>query len=68
MKGHRIADEAKLRSYYNRRLESLAQRMLDAAEEFFSKESTAQRREFEDHIEERLQNGAKFIPRKKQSR
>jgi hypothetical protein len=57
-----------LNSYYLERVAGLGKRILDdVAEPLFSKESLKQRREFEDRVEQRLQNGAKFIPRKRQS-
>jgi hypothetical protein len=64
----KTSDETDLRSYYEARVAPLAKRILDAAEDLVSAQSIQQRREFEDHIKKRLQNGAKFIPRKRQSR
>src|ERR1019366_3705498 len=60
--------ETDLQSYYRRRIEPLAQRLLDLVDDLSSKESEERRREFEDHVERRLQNGAKFVPRKRHSR
>ena len=51
-----------LRSYLRNRLERLSERVLDANEDLFSKEATKQDRDFELYIDNRLRNGAKFIP------
>ncbi len=67
MSTSKIPDET-TNAYFQKRVEHLTKRLVDVAESLFSKESTAERREFEEHIERRLQNGAKFIPRKRQSR
>jgi hypothetical protein len=67
MSTRKISDET-ARSYYEKRIEPLTKRLIDIAESLFGKESIAERREFEEHVEKRLQNGAKFIPRKRQSR
>jgi hypothetical protein len=56
-----------LRSYLRDRLERLSERVLDANEHLFGKEATKQDRDFEQYIDNRLRNGAKFIPRKRQS-
>jgi hypothetical protein len=64
----KTAEEVNLSSYYEGRLEPLAKRLLDIAEELLGKKSAQQQREFEDRIERRLQNGAKFVPRKRQPR
>jgi hypothetical protein len=55
-------------AYYQKRMESLAKRLVDFTESLFNKESITERQEFEEHVERRLQNGAKFIPRKRQPR
>ncbi len=57
-----------LRSYLRDRLERLSERVMDANDELFSKEATKQDRDFEESIDRRLRNGAKFIPRKRQPR
>jgi regulator of protease activity HflC (stomatin/prohibitin superfamily) len=60
-------DEVDLHSYYQERIAPLARRILDdVAASLSSEESVRQRREFENRVEQRLQNGAKFIPRKRQ--
>jgi len=61
-------DATDLHAYYRRRIEPLADRLLDVAEDLFGEKSIQQRREFEDLVESRLHNGAKFIPRKRQPR
>jgi hypothetical protein len=68
MAARKTADETKLRSYFQSRVDPLAKRLVDVAEDLFGEESIQQRREFEDRVETRLQNGAKFIPRKRQPR
>jgi hypothetical protein len=60
--------ETNLHLYYQARIEALTKRLIDIAEAPFSNESIQQHREFEDRVERRLQNGAKFIPRKRQPR
>ena len=65
---HPPSDKADLRSYFRTRIEPLTKRVLDVAEETFGEEAVRENREFEDHVEKRLQNGAKFIPRKRQPR
>jgi hypothetical protein len=69
---HRMATEgrskADLQAYYRSRLQQLSERVIDVVEELFSKETTEQQRAFEDNVERRLRDGAKFIPRKRQSR
>lgn len=62
----RSIGNADLRSYFRRRIEPLAQRLLDVADELCSKESEQGRREFQEHVERQIQNGAKFVPRKRQ--
>jgi hypothetical protein len=59
--------EVDLDSYYRGRIADLGKRILDDTPgALFSKESLQKRREFEDRVEQRLQNGAKYIPRKRQ--
>ena len=58
MTARKTADETDLHSYYQGRVEPLAKRLLDVAEALFSKESIQERREFEERVERRLQNGA----------
>jgi hypothetical protein len=62
------AADADLDSYYRERVGALTERLLDVSEELFGKKAAQQRREFENLVERRLQNGAKFIPRKRQPR
>lgn len=59
------ADELDLQSYYERRTQELSQRLLDLVADLSSKESLQRNREFEDHVERRLQNGAKVRSTKK---
>ena len=68
MAARKSPDEKDLHSYYQGRIEPLAKRLLDVAEDLLGKESVQQRRDFEEHVERRLQNGAKFVPRKRQPR
>ena len=68
MSTRKITDEKNSDSYYQERARLLAERLVDIAESLFSKESAAERRAFEEHIERRLGNGAEFVPRKRQSR
>lgn len=58
---------ANLRSYLRDRLERLSERVVDANEDLFSRDATKHDRDFEQYIDNRLRNGAKFIPRKRQS-
>lgn len=64
----KVADKADLKSYFRRRVEPLTGRLLDVAEELCSKESEQARLEFQEHVEQQLQNGAQFVPRKRQPR
>jgi hypothetical protein len=68
MAARKTSDETDLHSYFRGRVEPLAKRLLDVTEELLGEESIQRRREFEDLVETRLQNGAKFIPRKRQPR
>lgn len=68
MAARKTASETDLQAYYQSRVEPLAQRLLDLVGDLLSRESIQQRREFEDRVERRLQNGAKFVPRKRQPR
>jgi hypothetical protein len=68
MAARKTANEVDYRSYYQARIEPLAKRLLDVAEDLLSEESIRQHREFEEQVERRLHNGAKFVPRKRQSR
>jgi hypothetical protein len=65
MAARKTADETDLRSYFAARTEPLANRILDVAARLLSEETTQQRQEFQDRIERKLQDGAKFIPRKR---
>jgi len=60
--------DAQLRAYFQGRVEPLSKRLLDIADAFLSEESVQERQEFERRVEKRLQNGAKFVPRKRQPR
>jgi hypothetical protein len=64
----KTAKAADLQSYYQGRIESMAKRLIDISDALFTAESIQQRKEFDDHVERRLQNGAKFVPRKEQPR
>jgi hypothetical protein len=67
MAERKTANEADFHSYYQGRIAPLAKRIFDdVAESLFSEESIQQHQEFESRVEQRLQNGAKFIPRKRQ--
>lgn len=66
MAERKTIDKAGLRSYYQSRVEHLAQRLLDVANGLFSEESLQRDRGFEEQVERRLQNGAKFVPRQRQ--
>jgi hypothetical protein len=68
MAARKTAEQTDLDSYFRGRIEPLAKRLLDVTEELFGEESIQRRREFEDLVEKRLQNGSKFIPRKRQPR
>jgi hypothetical protein len=68
MAAGKTADEPDLNLYFQGRIEPLAKRLFDVAEDLLGEESVRQRREFEDHVERRLQNGAKFVRRKRQPR
>jgi len=63
-----VDDAAGVQSYYERRTQELSRRLLDMVTDLFSEDASQQRQEFEDHVERRLRNGAKFVPRKRQSR
>lgn len=67
MAARKTIGEVDLRTYYERRTKPLARRLLDLAEDLFSAESIQQSQQFEDQVERRLRNGAKFVPRKRQS-
>jgi hypothetical protein len=64
----RIQDREELRAYFEVRVQKMSERILDAFDDLFSKEATQRHREFEDHVERRLRNGAKFVPRTRQPR
>ncbi len=64
-KGQRV--EADLESYFRSRLECLPKRIFDTAAELFGKDAVKEDRDFEDEVERRLRNGAKFVRRKLQS-
>ncbi len=69
MAAPKTADDATdAQSYYERRTQDLSRRLLDMVTDLFSENAGQHRREFEDHVERRLRNGAKFVPRKRQSR
>jgi hypothetical protein len=56
------------RSYYDRRTQDLSRKLLDVVTGLFSEDASRHRQEFEDRVEGRLRNGAKFVPRKRQPR
>ena len=56
-----------LGAYFRKRAASLATSLLDAVTKELGSDSAARNREFEEHVERRLRNGAKFIPRKRKS-
>jgi hypothetical protein len=64
------AKQAKLdlQTYFQQRAKGLSESVLDAFEDLFSEESAKRHREFEDRVERRLRNGAKFIPRRRNPR
>jgi hypothetical protein len=66
MPARNTTEKTDLRSYYQRRVEVLAKPLIDLAGDLLSEESVRQGQEFEDYIERRLNDGAKFIPRKRQ--
>lgn len=53
---------------YRQRMERLAERVLDAVSAMASDESRKKYREFEEQVERRLNNGAKFVSRKRSPR
>lgn len=62
------AEKAELHSYYQGRVEFMAKRLMDISAALFSDESLQQHQEFEDRVERRLKNGARFISRERQPR
>lgn len=54
--------------YIKDRLKDLSVRLIDAAAEVFGEKATAEHRDFDNYIDRRLRNGAKFVPRKRQPR
>jgi hypothetical protein len=69
MAARKTADDAAgVQSYYERRTQELSRRLLDIVTDLFTEDTSQQRQEFEDHVERRLRNGAKFVPRKRQPR
>ncbi|HYW47513.1 MAG TPA: hypothetical protein VE959_31885 [Bryobacteraceae bacterium] len=68
MAARKTVEEADLRSYFQGRVEPLAKRLLDIAEALFSTESIQQHQEFDERVQRGLQNGAKFVPRKRHPR
>lgn len=68
MAARKTDHETDFHSYYQERIEVLAKRLLDITEATFSNDSIQLHREFENRVESRLQNGAKFVPRKRQPR
>ena len=57
--------ETDLRDYYRARVEHLSERLIGAAEQVISKEAIQRHFEFEKEVERRLQNGARFIAKRK---
>ena len=69
MAAHKTADNAAdAQSYYERRTQDLSRRLLDMVTDLLSDHASQHRQEFEDRVERRLRSGAKFVPRKRQSR
>jgi hypothetical protein len=61
-------DRTGLNSYYETRVQLLRARIIDLVDDLFGAESIQHNRAFEEQVERRLKNGAKFIPRKRQPR
>jgi len=59
---NRQVKTADLKSYVRSRIEGLSARIIDSTEELRSQRSVQEDCRFEDDIERRLHNGAKFIP------
>ena len=68
MAARNVPHKADLHTYYQNRIEPLKRGLLEVAESLLGEESIKQHHEFEDRIEKRLRNGAKFVPRKRQPR
>jgi hypothetical protein len=68
MASRKLAEQTDLQSYYDGRVEPLTKRLVDLAEALFGKESRPGAEKFEEHVEKRLHNGAKFVPRKSKPR
>jgi hypothetical protein len=61
-------DATDAQSYYDRRTQDLSCKLLDVVTDLFGEDASRHRQEFEDQVERRLRNGAKFVPRKRQPR
>ena len=59
-------DATDAQSYYQRRTQDLSRRLLDMVADLFSEDASQHRQEFDELVERRLRNGAKFVPRKRQ--
>ena len=69
MPGARYVKAEDLQAYIEDHLKSLSVRLIDiATEAIVGEKSIVEQRDFEDHIDRRLRNGSKFIPRKRQPR
>ena len=61
-------EKTKLNDYFQARVEQLRDLVIANAERVFSEKTEQHDRKFEEAIEGRLRNGAKFVPRKRQPR
>lgn len=61
-------DAMDAQSYYERRTQDLSRKLLDMVTDLFSEDASRHCQEFEEQVERRLRNGAKFVPRKRQPR
>lgn len=52
--------------YMRDRLRDLSVRLIEIAVDASSDKAVEERRQFEEHVDRRLRNGAKFVPRKRQ--
>lgn len=59
--------DTKLQAYFLERLAHVSDRILESTEALFSEESAKRDKAFEEEIDRRLKNGARFVRRKRQS-
>lgn len=59
---------SELKSYYQSRVKRLGERVVEAVENVLGPDTMQRHRDFEDRVEKTLQNGARFVPRKRPSR